>query len=40
MTNKNTEVAASISSGGFSNCFDLPTYQRDAVSTFLQNFGN
>ncbi|KAH9017706.1 subtilisin-like protein [Lactarius pseudohatsudake] len=34
------EVAASISGGGFSNYFPRQPYQANAVSTFLQNFGN
>ncbi|KAH8976607.1 subtilisin-like protein [Lactarius hatsudake] len=34
------EVAASFSGGGFSDYFKRPTYQEEAVSTFLQNLGN
>ncbi|KAH9029453.1 subtilisin-like protein [Lactarius hengduanensis] len=34
------EVAASISGGGFSNYFPRQPYQANAVSTFLQNFGD
>lgn len=34
------EVAADFSSGGFSNLFARPSYQDDAVNTFLQQLGN
>ncbi|KAH8978340.1 subtilisin-like protein [Lactarius akahatsu] len=34
------EVAASFSGGGFSDYFKRPTYQEEAVSTFLQDLGN
>ncbi|KAH9037081.1 subtilisin-like protein [Lactarius pseudohatsudake] len=34
------EVGASFSSGGFSDHFKLPRYQRRVVPTFLQNLGN
>ncbi|KAH9062396.1 subtilisin-like protein [Lactarius vividus] len=34
------EVAASFSGGGFSDYFERPPYQKEAVSTFLQNLGN
>ncbi|KAH9036707.1 subtilisin-like protein [Lactarius hengduanensis] len=34
------EVAASISGGGFSDYFERPTYQEEAVSAFLQDLGN
>jgi tripeptidyl-peptidase-1 len=33
------EVAASLSGGGFSNYFDRPAYQKDAVPTFLRRLG-
>ncbi|KAH9164912.1 subtilisin-like protein [Lactarius sanguifluus] len=34
------EVAAEFSSGGFSDYFQRPTYQEEAVSTFLRDLGN
>ncbi|KAH9051041.1 subtilisin-like protein [Lactarius vividus] len=34
------EVAADFSGGGFSDYFERPTYQAEAVSTFLQGLGN
>ena len=34
------EVAASFSSGGFSNLFARPSYQDDAVNAYLQQLGN
>ncbi|KAH9055293.1 subtilisin-like protein [Lactarius vividus] len=34
------EIAASLSSGGFSNLFSRPNYQQQAVSSYLQNLGN
>ncbi|KAH9019170.1 subtilisin-like protein [Lactarius pseudohatsudake] len=34
------EVAAPLSSGGFSNIFQRPVYQTDAVLGFFQQFGN
>ncbi|KAH9011419.1 hypothetical protein EDB83DRAFT_2193419, partial [Lactarius deliciosus] len=34
------EVAASLSSGGFSNIFACPNYQQPAVLSYLQNLGN
>ncbi|KAH9162473.1 peptidase S8/S53 domain-containing protein [Lactarius sanguifluus] len=34
------EVAAEFSGGGFSDYFQRPTYQEEAVSTFLQDLGN
>jgi len=39
-TTDNPEVAAIFSGGGFSNYFDIPDYQENAVSTFLQNLGD
>ncbi|KAH9013552.1 subtilisin-like protein [Lactarius pseudohatsudake] len=39
-TGHDPEVAASISGGGFSNFFPRQPYQANAVSTFLQNFGD
>jgi len=39
-TGVNPEVAASLSSGGFSNYFARPSYQSSAVSTFLTANGN
>lgn len=36
----NPEVAASLSSGGFSNYFSRPSYQDDAVSAYLQSLGD
>ncbi|THH15737.1 hypothetical protein EW146_g4775 [Bondarzewia mesenterica] len=38
-TEVNPEVAASLSSGGFSNYFARPDYQSAAVSTFLTKLG-
>ncbi|TFK81380.1 subtilisin-like protein [Polyporus arcularius HHB13444] len=34
------EVAASFSSGGFSNIFSRPSYQDDAVAAYLKKLGN
>ncbi|KAH9010095.1 subtilisin-like protein [Lactarius deliciosus] len=34
------EVAAEFSGGGFSDYFKRPSYQEEAVSTFLQDLGN
>ncbi|KAI9439489.1 subtilisin-like protein [Lactarius psammicola] len=34
------EAAARFSSGGFSNYFKVPPYQREQVSTFIQNLGS
>ncbi|KAH8979692.1 subtilisin-like protein [Lactarius akahatsu] len=34
------EVAASLSGGGFSDIFQRPEYQQQAVSTFLDNLGH
>ncbi|KAH8985804.1 subtilisin-like protein [Lactarius akahatsu] len=34
------EVAAGFSGGGFSDYFERPPYQEEAVSTFLQSLGN
>ncbi|KAH8111226.1 family S53 protease [Phellopilus nigrolimitatus] len=34
------EAAASLSSGGFSNIFDTPSYQRSAVSAYLKDLGS
>ncbi|KAH8978363.1 subtilisin-like protein [Lactarius hatsudake] len=39
-TGHDPEVAASLSGGGFSNYFPRERYQADAISTFLQNFGD
>ncbi|KAH9017701.1 peptidase S8/S53 domain-containing protein [Lactarius hengduanensis] len=39
-TGHEPEVAASFSGGGFSDYFERPPYQKEAVSTFLQNLGN
>ncbi|KAH9059088.1 hypothetical protein EDB87DRAFT_1685040 [Lactarius vividus] len=39
-TGHNPEVAASMSGGGFSTYFPRQPYQTNAVSTFLQNFGD
>ncbi|KAH9038738.1 peptidase S8/S53 domain-containing protein [Lactarius pseudohatsudake] len=39
-TRHNPEVAASISGGGFSNYFERPPYQANAVPPFLQTLGN
>ncbi|OSD01496.1 subtilisin-like protein [Trametes coccinea BRFM310] len=36
----NPEVAASFSSGGFSNIFARPAYQDDAVNAYLDKLGN
>ncbi|KAF8267312.1 subtilisin-like protein [Lactarius quietus] len=38
-SDKDPEVAASISGGGFSTHFPRPPYQDNAVTTFLDNFG-
>ncbi|KAH8990961.1 subtilisin-like protein [Lactarius akahatsu] len=38
-TGYNPEVAASLSGGGFSVYFPRPSYQNNAVPTFLQNLG-
>jgi len=34
------EVAADLSSGGFSNYFEVPPYQKKAVATYLENLGD
>ncbi|KAH9052956.1 subtilisin-like protein [Lactarius deliciosus] len=39
-TTEYPEVAAPLSSGGFSNLFARPVYQADAVPGFLQQLGN
>ncbi|KAH9168677.1 subtilisin-like protein [Lactarius sanguifluus] len=39
-TDYEPEVAAEFSGGGFSDYFKRPTYQGEAVSTFLQGLGN
>ncbi|KAA1474154.1 subtilisin-like protein [Dentipellis sp. KUC8613] len=39
-TSVGPEVAAALSSGGFSNYFARPSYQADAVQTFLGTLGN
>ncbi|KAH8987133.1 subtilisin-like protein [Lactarius hatsudake] len=39
-TNYEPEIAAAISSGGFSDYFKRPDYQDGAVTTFLDNLGN
>ncbi|KAH9044203.1 subtilisin-like protein [Lactarius hengduanensis] len=39
-TGHEPEVAASFSGGGFSDYFEWPTYQEEAVSTFLEDLGN
>ncbi|KAH8987735.1 subtilisin-like protein [Lactarius hatsudake] len=39
-TTKRPEVAAPLSSGGFSNVFKRPDYQTDAVLGFFQQLGN
>ncbi|KAH9160140.1 subtilisin-like protein [Lactarius sanguifluus] len=39
-TNDSPEVAASLSGGGFSNYFDRPPYQANAVPPFLQTLGD
>ncbi|KAH9061845.1 subtilisin-like protein [Lactarius deliciosus] len=39
-TNDSPEVAASLSGGGFSNYFERPPYQANAVPPFLQTLGN
>ena len=38
--NVNPEIAADFSSGGFSNYFDIPSYQSSAVSSFLSAIGS
>jgi hypothetical protein len=38
-THVNPEVAASFSGGGFSNYFSRPSYQDDAVLSYLQKVG-
>ena len=38
-TGVNPEVAASLSSGGFSNYFARPSYQSTAVSNFITSIG-
>ena len=35
-----TEIAASLSSGGFSNVFSRPTYQESAVTAYLAAIGD
>ena len=39
-TQVNPEVAAHFSGGGFSNYFARPSYQNEAVSSYLQNIGD
>ncbi|KAH9162464.1 subtilisin-like protein [Lactarius sanguifluus] len=39
-TDYQPEVAAAISGGGFSEHFERPPYQRQAVPTFLENLGS
>jgi tripeptidyl-peptidase-1 len=39
-TQVNPEVAASLSGGGFSNYFPRPSYQVEAVSSYLQSIGS
>ncbi|KAH9164296.1 subtilisin-like protein [Lactarius sanguifluus] len=39
-TDYEPEVAADFSGGGFSDYFKRPSYQEEAVSTFLQDLGN
>ncbi|KAH9059511.1 subtilisin-like protein [Lactarius vividus] len=39
-TDYEPEVAAVFSGGGFSDYFERPSYQEEAVSTFLQDLGN
>ncbi|KAH8994285.1 subtilisin-like protein [Lactarius akahatsu] len=39
-TRDSPEVAASLSGGGFSNYFERPPYQADAVPPFLQTLGD
>ncbi|KAH9027718.1 subtilisin-like protein [Lactarius pseudohatsudake] len=39
-TDYEPEVAAAISGGGFSDYFERPSYQQEAVTTFLQDLGN
>jgi tripeptidyl-peptidase-1 len=34
------EVAANFSGGGFSNYFERPCYQDEAVSSYLENVGD
>jgi len=34
------ETAANFSGGGFSNYFERPSYQQQAVSTFLRDLGD
>ena len=36
----NPETAADFSSGGFSNYFGIPSYQADAVSSYLSKLGS
>jgi tripeptidyl-peptidase-1 len=36
----NTEVAANLSAGGFSNYFDTPSYQSAAVSSYIKSLGS
>ena len=36
----NPEVAASLSGGGFSNYFDRPSYQANAVAAYLNTLGS
>ncbi|KAH9033144.1 subtilisin-like protein [Lactarius hengduanensis] len=39
-TDYEPEVAAAISGGGFSDYFERPSYQQEAVTTFFQDLGN
>ncbi|KAH9044180.1 subtilisin-like protein [Lactarius hengduanensis] len=39
-TDYEPEVAVKFSGGGFSDYFERPSYQEEAVSTFLQDLGN
>ncbi|KAH9021339.1 subtilisin-like protein, partial [Lactarius pseudohatsudake] len=39
-TDYEPEVAAALSGGGFSDFFERPSYQEEAVSTFLHDLGN
>ncbi|KAI0294289.1 family S53 protease [Multifurca ochricompacta] len=38
--NVDPEIAADLSSGGFSNIFGIPSYQQSAVSSYLQQLGS
>ena len=39
LTSSGTEIAASFSSGGFSNYFGMPSYQSSAVNMYLSAMG-